>query len=68
MGVKSERLTGGSFKPGIVLAALAGIDLQLQRWLVLTAGAGYDQNLGPDLGPNASISGFSLDARAEVRF
>jgi hypothetical protein len=68
MGVKSERLTGGSFKPGVVLAALAGIGLQLGRWFAVTGGMGYDANLGPDLGPNASVSGYSFDLGATLRF
>jgi hypothetical protein len=68
MGVKSERLTGGSFKPGVVLAGLAGLGLQLGRWFALTAGMGYDANLGPDLGTNASISGYSFDLGATLRF
>jgi hypothetical protein len=68
MGVQSERLTGGSFKPGVVLAALAGADLQVQPWFVLNGGLGYDENLGPDVGPNASLSGLSLDFGAAVRF
>ena len=68
MGVKSERLTGGSLKPGVVLAPLAGIDLVVARWIVLTAGMGYDANIGPDLGPKASISGFALDFGGTVRF
>ncbi len=68
MGVKSERLTGGSLKPGVVLAALTGLDLQVQRRFVLTGGIGYDANLGPDLSPSASISGFSLDLGTRVRF
>ena len=68
MGVKSERLTGGSLKPGVVLAPLAGIDLVVARWIVLTAGMGYDANIGPDLGPKASVSGFALDFGGTVRF
>jgi hypothetical protein len=68
MGVKSERLTGGSFKPGVVLAALAGVDLQITRWFLLTGDAGYDANLGPDLGPNASISGFAANLGGTIRF
>jgi hypothetical protein len=66
MGVKSERLTGGSFKPGVVLAPMAGLGLQLGLF-ALTAGMGYDANLGPDLGPNASISGYSFDLGATLR-
>ncbi len=66
MGVKSERLTGGSFKPGVVLAPMAGLGLQLGP-LALTAGMGYDANLGPDLGPNASVSGYSFDLGATLR-
>jgi hypothetical protein len=66
MGVKSERLTGGSFKPGVVLAPMAGLGLQLGPF-ALTAGMGYDANLGPDLGPNASISGYSFDLGATLR-
>ena len=68
MGVKSERLTGGSFKPGLVLAPQAGVDLMVQRWFLLTAGMGYDANIGPDLGPKASVSGFALDLGATVRY
>jgi len=68
MGVKSERLTGGSFKPGVVLAGLAGIGLQLGRWFAVTGGMGYDANLGPELGPNASVSGYSFDLGATLRF
>jgi hypothetical protein len=67
MGVISERLTGGPFRPGVVLAGLAGIGLQLGPF-ALTGGMGYDQNLGPDLGPNASISGYSFDLGATLRF
>jgi len=68
MGVKSERLTGGSFKPGVVIAPQAGLDLQIVPQLVLDADIGYDANLGPDLGPNASISGFALNLGATARF
>ncbi len=68
MGVSSQTLTGGSFKPGVVLAAQAGLDLQILRWLVLTPGVGYDLNLGPDLGPNASVSGYSFDLGATLRY
>jgi hypothetical protein len=68
MGVKSERLTGGSLKPGVVVAPMAGLDVQVLRWVVLTGGIGYDANIGPDLGPNASVSGFAFDLGAAVRF
>src|SRR5258708_12162657 len=54
MGVKSERLTGGSFKPGVVLAPMAGLGLQLGLF-PLTAGMGSDPNLGPHLGPTPTI-------------
>jgi hypothetical protein len=68
MGVKSERWTGGSLKPGLALAAQAGLDLQLVRWFILTGGFGYDANLGPDLGPTASTSGFAADFGGTLRF
>jgi hypothetical protein len=68
MGVKSERLTGGSLKPGVVLAAQAGLDLAISRWFLLTGGLGYDANLGPDLGPTASTSGFAADFGGMIRF
>jgi hypothetical protein len=68
MGVKSERLTGGSLKPGVVVAPMAGLDVQMNRWVLVTGGIGYDANIGPDLGPNASISGFAFDLGAAVRF
>jgi hypothetical protein len=68
MGVKSERLTGGSLKPGIALAAQAGVDLQVVRWFLLTGDFGYDANLGPDLGPTATTSGFAVDFGGVVRF
>jgi hypothetical protein len=68
MGVKSERLTGGSLKPGVVLAPQAGLDLQISRWFLLTGGLGYDANLGPDLGPTASTSGFAADFGGMIRF
>lgn len=68
MGVDSQTLTGGTLKPGVVLAAQAGIDLQVFRWLVLTPGMGYDLNLGPDLGPNASVSGYSFDLSGTLRY
>jgi hypothetical protein len=68
MGVKSERLTGGSLKPGVALAALGGFDLEISRWFVLTGGIGYDASIGPDLGPTASVSGFALDFGGAVRF
>jgi hypothetical protein len=69
MGVQSERLTGHSVNVGVVLAALAGIDLQLGRWFALTVGMGYDANLMPvDLGTNASVSGYSFDLGATLRF
>jgi hypothetical protein len=68
MGVQSERLTGHSVNVGAVLAALGGIDLQLGPWFALTVGMGYDANLMPvDLGPNASISGYSFDLGATLR-
>jgi hypothetical protein len=68
MGVKSERLTGGSLKPGVVVAPMAGLDVQMNRWVLVTGGIGYDANIGPDLGPNASVSGFAFDLGAAVRF
>jgi hypothetical protein len=69
MGVQSERLTGRSVNVGVVLAALAGIDLQLGRWFALTVGMGYDANLMPvDLGTNASVSGYSFDLGGTLRF
>lgn len=68
MGVDSQRLTGGSFKPGLALAAQAGLDLQILSWLVITPGVGYDLNVGPDLGPNASVSGYSFDLSATLRY
>ena len=68
MGVKSERLTGGSLKVGVVLAAQAGVNLNLARWFALTGGVGYDANLGPDLGPNASVSGYAFDFGGSIRF
>jgi len=69
MGVQSERLTGNSLNAGVVLAALAGLDLQLGRWFALTAGMGYDANLMPlDLGTNASVSGYSFDFGATLRY
>jgi hypothetical protein len=45
---------------------MAGLGLQLGP-LDLTAGMGYDANLGPDLGPNASVSGYSFDLGATLR-
>jgi hypothetical protein len=68
MGVKSERWTGGSLKPGVALAAQVGLDLQIIRSFLLTAGVGYDANLGPDLGPTASTSGFAADLGGTLRF
>jgi hypothetical protein len=40
----------------------------MNRWVLVTGGIGYDANIGPDLGPNASISGFAFDLGAAVRF
>ena len=68
MGVKSERLTGGSLKPGVVVAVLSGLNLQISRWVSLSGGIGYDANLGPDLGPTASVSGYSVDFGGALRF
>ena len=66
--VSSDKLTAGSLKPGFVIAPQAGIDLNAGQHFVITGGVGYDVNLGPDLGPNASISGYSLDLGATARF
>ena len=68
MGVKSERLTGGSLKPGVVVAVLGGLNLQISRWVSLSGGIGYDADLGPDLGPTASVSGYSVDFGGALRF
>jgi hypothetical protein len=69
MGVQSERLTGNSLNAGVVLAALGGFDLQLGRWFALTVGMGYDANLMPlNLGPDASVSGYSFDLGGTLRF
>ena len=67
MFVQSGLLTSSALDPGIVIAPQAGIDFQVARFLVLSVGAGYDENLGPDLGPGASVSGYSIDLGASFR-
>jgi Tfp pilus assembly protein PilF len=67
MGVTDELLTNGTMKLGLVFAPTLGLDLQLRNF-VLTLAADYDLNLGPDLGPDASVSGFALDLGATVRY
>ena len=66
--LKSDLLTSGSQKLGLLGALQAGLDFQFGRHLVLTAGGGYDAILGPDLGDQNSVSGYSLDLGATLRF
>jgi tetratricopeptide (TPR) repeat protein len=68
MATSNDFFGSGSLMPGLVIAPQAGVDLQAGRHVVLTAGVGYDANLGPDMGPNASISGYSLDLGGTIRF
>jgi hypothetical protein len=66
--MKSDLVTAGSQKIGLLAAAQAGIDFQLGKHLVLTAGGGYDAFVGPDLGDGNSLSGYSVDASGTLRF
>ena len=67
--VHSEVLTGGDSKPGVVIAPTAGVDLNLGSTVVLTAGLGYDANLGVTFShADASTSGWSIDGGASIRF
>ena len=65
---QSQFLTAGNAKTAFVAAAQGGLDFQLGRYVALTVGLGYDADLGPDLGPKASISGYSFDGGVSIRF
>jgi hypothetical protein len=68
MMVDGKVLTGNSMRPGLALAATAGLKVQPTRLVSLTVGGGYDANVGPDLGPGAGISGYALELGASLRF
>ena len=69
MAVSSTVLTGNSLKPGVVLAAQTGLTLQPVSWLGLSAGLGYDLNLGPSLSRgDAGLSGYSFDFAGTLRY
>jgi hypothetical protein len=64
----SQFLTGDSAKTAFVAAILGGLDVQVNHYVSVNAGLGYDANVGPDLPNGASISGYSIDFGAAVRF
>lgn len=69
MAVNSAVLTKSSLKPGVLLAAQTGLMLQPFSWLGVSAGLGYDLNLGPSLSrDDAGLSGYSFDFAGTLRY
>jgi len=65
---QSQFLTNDKTRGVILLAAQGGFDVHIGHYFALTLGLGYDENVNTRLADNESISGYSFDAGAAIRF